>query len=231
VARETETSTNNQADIPEPGDGQPLRRSRLENRAARQARREELRKQQRQANFRQKWLLWIIVVLVVVAAIAAWIMIEVVPKTAAVTGVQTFGNLSQDHVQGPVNYPQTPPVGGPHNAVWLNCGVYDTPQPKENAVHSMEHGAVWITYQQDLPDDQVQELRNLVRGKAYTLLSPWGGDPPLPSPIVASAWGVQMKVDNASDSRLSSFISRYANGTQTPEKGALCSGGMGTPIQ
>jgi len=231
VARETDTSTNNQAGVPSPGDGPSLRRSRLENRAARQAKREELRKQQRAASFRRKWLSWIIIAILIVLAIAAFLLIEVVPKTAAVTGVEKFGNLSRDHVTGPVDYPQVPPVGGAHNAVWENCGVYDQPVPKEMAVHSMEHGAVWITYQPDLPADQVQQLRDLVRGKSYVLLSPWTDTPPLPSPVVASAWGLQLKVDSASDPRLPQFIRNYANGTQTPEPGALCSGGAGTPIQ
>jgi hypothetical protein len=231
VARETETSTNNQAGVPSPDDGQPTRRSRLENRAARQAKREELRKQQAAASFRRKWLPWIIVTLVVIVAIAAFIIIEVLPKTAAVTGVEKFGNLSRDHVTGTQEYPQVPPVGGPHSGTWMNCGVYDQPVPKEMAVHSLEHGAVWITYRPDLPADQVQQLRDLVRGKSYTLLSPWPETPPLPAPIVASAWGLQLKADSASDPRLSDFVRSYANGRQTPEPGAVCSGGAGTPLQ
>jgi Protein of unknown function (DUF3105) len=217
--------------MPSPGDGQPPRRSRLENRAARQARREELRKQQRSANFQRKWLPWIIISILIVLAIAAFIFIEVVPKTAAVTGVEKLANLSRDHVTGTVDYPQVPPVGGAHNAAWYNCGVYDQPVPKEMAVHSMEHGAVWITYQPDLPADQVQQLRDLARGKSYVLLSPWTDNPPLPSPVVASAWGLQLKADGASDPRIGDFVRSYANGRQTPEPGALCSGGAGSPIQ
>jgi len=231
VARETETSTNDQAGAPSPGEGQSLRRSRLENRAARQAKREELRKLQRASSFRRKWLPWIIIGLVIILAIAAFLMIEVVPKTAAVTGIEKFGNLSRDHVTGPVDYPQVVPVGGAHSATWENCGIYAQPVPKEMAVHSMEHGAVWITYQSDLPADQVQQLRDLVRGKSFVLLSPWPETPALPSPVVASAWGLQMKADNASDPRLAQFVRNYANGSQTPEPGAVCSGGNGSPMQ
>jgi hypothetical protein len=128
-----------------------------------------------------------------------------------------------------VAYPQTPPVGGPHAAAWLNCGVYEEPQGSQFAVHSLEHGAVWITYRQDLPADQVQRIRDLARGNSYVLVTPWGGDPPLPSPIGASAWGLLLHVDNADDGRLREFVSRYANGPQTPERGALCSRGVGNP--
>ena len=54
--------------------------------------------------------------------------------------------LGHNHVTGPVTYSVTPPVGGDHNAIWMNCGVYSQQVPTERAVHNMEHGAVWITY-------------------------------------------------------------------------------------
>jgi hypothetical protein len=80
-------------------------------------------------------------------------------------------------VTGTVNYPQTPPVGGNHNAVWLNCVVYPTPVPNENAVHSMEHGAMWITYQPTLPAADVTTLQHAVAGRSYVILSPYPGIP------------------------------------------------------
>jgi hypothetical protein len=58
------------------------------------------------------------------------------------------------HVGGNIDYDQDlgiPPAGGPHNPSWQNCGFYDELVRDENAVHSLEHGAVWITYQPDLP--------------------------------------------------------------------------------
>jgi hypothetical protein len=148
--------------------------------------------------------------------------------SADLSGVQQYSNLSRDHVIQNVTYPQTPPVGGPHNSMWQNCGIYDKPVQNEHAVHSLEHGAVWITYQPDLPADQVEKLRSLVRGHSYVLLSPY---PNLPAKVVISAWGVQLKVDSASDARLPAFIAKYEQGTQTPEPGATCRGGVGTPIQ
>jgi hypothetical protein len=141
-------------------------------------------------------------------------------------GVQTFTNLSRDHVTGPVNYPRNPPVGGPHNPVWLNCGTYTSPVANENAVHSLEHGAVWITYQPNLPTNQVSTLRSDAHGQPYVVLSPY---PNLPAPVVASAWGVQLRLSAASDPRLTQFIRAYERGPQTPEPGAPCSGGVGTP--
>lgn len=143
-----------------------------------------------------------------------------------IAGVKVYPGLARDHVTGPVTYPQTPPVGGPHAAIWQNCGIYNAPVQNETAVHSLEHGAVWLTYQPTLPADQIELLKQLVRGHRYALLSPYDG---LPSPVVASAWGVQLPVESASDPRLAEFIRTYEQGPQTPEPGAACSGGVGAP--
>jgi hypothetical protein len=145
--------------------------------------------------------------------------------STAPNGVTSYPNLSQKHTEAPVNYPQSPPVGGPHNPVWQNCGFYSKPVRNEHAVHSLEHGAVWITYRPDLPKEQVDTIRNLA-SQSYVLASPYPG---LPSPVVASAWGKQLKLDSANDPRLEQFVSAYRQGPQTPEPGAPCTGGVGSP--
>jgi hypothetical protein len=146
-------------------------------------------------------------------------------------GTQSFDSLSRNHTTSPVQYPQTPPVGGDHDPTPQTCGIYDAPIRNENGVHSMEHGAVWVTYQPNLPSDQLQKLRSLVtanyKGSSkYILLSPYPG---LDSPIVASAWGKQLKVSSADDARLASFLRAFVQGNQTPEQGAACIG-TGNPI-
>jgi hypothetical protein len=136
--------------------------------------------------------------------------------------VEQFDDLSTDHVDTPVEYPQTPPVGGPHAfpPYWQNCGFYDSAVPSEHAVHSMEHGAVWITYSPDLPAEQKGLLSQLAGG--HVLVSAFDG---LPSPIVASAWGRQLQVQSATDVDLVDFVEAFEQGPQTPEPGAPCSGG------
>ncbi|MEO7001888.1 MAG: DUF3105 domain-containing protein [Ktedonobacterales bacterium] len=154
---------------------------------------------------------------------------------SSISGIVTYSNLARTHVTGTVKYPQNPPVGGPHNPVWLNCGIYDAPVANENAVHSMEHGAVWITYQPDLSSKDVATLRSLVSGHMFVILSPYTAVPGqhagLPAPVVVSAWGVQLKVQSANDPRIAQFIKKYEQGPQTQEPGAACSGGTGNPIQ
>ena len=129
--------------------------------------------------------------------------------------------VTPDHVQTPVKYEQTPPAGGKHNPVWLNCATYTAPVPSENAVHSMEHGAVWVTYRPDLPAEQVAALTTAIP-TTYAVLSPFPG---LKSPVVASAWGKQLTLDSATDPRLEAFIREYRQGPQAPESGAACTGG------
>ena len=181
-------------------------------------------KQQQRSNTRWIWVAAVIAVVLVVALLATQLIGS--GSSGDITGVQTFSVPSRNHSTNPVTYPQTPPVGGQHNPIWQNCGVYSQPIQNENGVHSLEHGAVWITYRPDLPADQVQKLRELAQRRSYTLLSPYPG---LPKPVVASAWGVQLQLDDVNDSRLPQFIATYAQGPQTPEPGATCSGGLPTP--
>jgi hypothetical protein len=142
------------------------------------------------------------------------------------TGVAEFADLKQDHTTAEVQYPQSPPVGGSHDPVWQNCGVYDSALRDENAVHSLEHGAVWIAYRPDLPADQVAKLRGKAPAGDYVLVSPY---PALTEPIALTAWGRQLKVGSADDDRVDAFLRAYVRGPQTPEPGAPCTGGKATP--
>lgn len=146
--------------------------------------------------------------------------------TGMPTGVQTFEVTRRDHVQGPVVYEQSPPVGGAHSAIWQNCGFYSTPIANENGVHSLEHGAVWITYRPDLPAGQVASLRELARRQSYVLVSPYPG---LREPLVASAWGRQLRLHSSDDPRLDQFVRAFRLGKQAPESGGVCTGGVGRP--
>lgn len=150
--------------------------------------------------------------------------------TPAIEGLKTYVVTSAEHTNDPVAYPQSPPVGGPHFPVWQTCGAYSVPLPNERAVHSEEHGAVWLTYQPDLPQKQVTRLQKLADGSDFILVSPYPGQD---APIIASAWGAQLKLDSPGDKRLDQFIAFYAG--HGPEQ-ASCRGGttettpFGTPI-
>lgn len=166
-------------------------------------------------------------VLVVAVVVSAVVLLNRPGSAVAeATGEVTFADQTRGHVAGSVNYSVTPPVGGDHAEVWQNCGIYTEPIPNEPAVHSLEHGAFWITYQPDLPADQVTTLQAAVRNQPYGLLSPMSG---LPAPVVASAWGVQLKLDSANDPRLARFVAAHADGAKAPEPRGECTGGVGIP--
>jgi hypothetical protein len=141
-------------------------------------------------------------------------------------GTTNYEYAGGNHSSDPVQYAEVPPVGGPHDGTWQNCGFYDQPVRSENAVHSLEHGAVWITYRPDLPQEQIDVLREKAE-QDYILVSPF---PDLPAPVVASSWNHQVRLDGAEDERLDQFIRSFKEGPDTPEPGALCSGGVGTPV-
>ncbi|PYC88168.1 hypothetical protein C7C46_01550 [Streptomyces tateyamensis] len=145
-------------------------------------------------------------------------------KKAPISGVKTWDNLTRNHVQTPVTYPMTPPVGGDHNPVWLTCmgNVYDKPVQNENAVHSLEHGAVWVTYNGKATPDDIKTLSDKVKATPYTMMSPY---PTEQGTITLSAWGTQLVVDNAKDPRVQEFLTKYVQGPQTQEPGASCSSG------
>jgi hypothetical protein len=131
-----------------------------------------------------------------------------------------FGSVD-NHTLRSVASTEMPPSGGVHALVWQKCGFYDSPVPIERAVHSLEHGAVWITYHPDLPADQVEVLRNLARTEPHTLVSPY---PALPSPIVATVWRHQISYEAADATQLAAFVHDFRNGPQAPERNGPCDG-------
>ncbi|RKN05383.1 DUF3105 domain-containing protein [Streptomyces radicis] len=146
-------------------------------------------------------------------------------EPGAIEGSRTWEDLSRNHVEGDVDYPMTPPAGGDHAAAWLNCDadVYQDEVNSANAVHSLEHGAVWVTYNDSASDADVEALTERVSSTPYSLMSPLAAQD---SPIVLTAWGNQLALDTADDPRVDEFFTTFVQGEQTPEPGAACTGGI-----
>jgi hypothetical protein len=173
----------------------------------------------------------VIVAAVVVAVIVAFVVFVVADMRQQAaseppSGVEEFEVPTRDHTEAEVSYEQSPPVGGDHNPIWQNAGFYEEPVRDENAVHTLEHGAVWITYSPDLPQEGKDRVREIVSGQDCVLASPFPG---LDAPVVASAWGKQLRLEGADDPNLERFVRAYQRGPQTPEPGAACTGGLGDP--
>jgi Protein of unknown function (DUF3105) len=140
-------------------------------------------------------------------------------KIESITVVQ---GLTNQHVTEDVKYAQTPPVGGNHDPEWADCTgtVYPNPIRDQNAVHALEHGAVWITYQPGLDQADVDKLKKKVEGNNYMMMSPYTG---LKTKVSLQAWGHQLFVDSPDDPRVDRFIHDLRQNASTiPEYGATC---------
>jgi len=145
------------------------------------------------------------------------------PAAKAISGVTYTVEPNHTHEQGILKYDASPPVGGNHSQIWADCTgtVYPKAIANENAVHMLEHGAVWVTYKPGLPADQLATLTKLVSGQDRMAMSPYPG---LKTSISLQAWGYQLFVDDASDPRIQQFITALKyNQKTTPEPGATCS--------
>ncbi|MFG2626293.1 DUF3105 domain-containing protein [Streptomyces sp. NPDC048473] len=202
---------------------------------ARRAKLEEARRKER-ARERRSRIITLTASVAVIAALVAgggYLMsaaddkekAEVEAKSAPVRGERTWDKLSQNHVEKKVDYPMNPPVGGDHNPVWMNCDadVYTKAIPKENAVHSLEHGAVWVTYTSKAKPADIKKLGERIESTPYSLMSPVEDQA---APLMLSAWGKQVTVTSATDTRVAQFFTKYVQGPQTPEPGAACTGGV-----
>jgi hypothetical protein len=73
--------------------------------------------------------------------------------------------------------------------------------------------------------DALATLRDRIP-ETYAVLSPYPG---LDAPVVASAWGAQMKLTGVDDKGLDKFIEKYWQSPDAPEPGAPCTGGVDGP--
>lgn len=188
------------------------------------------KKQMEQSNSKWRWIVFGGVVIAAVIGLG-YLLFQDLRGPApieSIEGLVEHEHQSRDHVDEEIIAGDLPPVGGSHSAVWQNCGIYDEPVSIENAMHSLEHGAMWLAYQPEMPQGDVESLRDQVRGEEFVIMSPYPG---LKSPVVLTAWEVQMELDSVEDDRLEEFVDRYQQGPTTPERGAPCQDGVGTPLQ
>lgn len=70
-------------------------------------------------------------------------------------------DYGREHVNSKEYGGDQPPTSGSH-ASPLTWGVYDTEVRDDQAIHNMEHGGVYVSYQPNLPKDQIKELTSLL---------------------------------------------------------------------
>jgi len=140
-------------------------------------------------------------------------------------GIEVYPATTNKTVEGPIEYARTPPTNGDHDPLWQNCGAYERPIKDRHAVHSMDHGVVWITHSPDLPAGALETLRSYGE-EDYVIVSPYPG---LDAPVVATSWRVQLELDGADDPRLREFVDGFRRSEISPLSGNRCTLGVGDP--
>jgi hypothetical protein len=172
---------------------------------------------------RRPWLKYAmgLAIFAVLAVIVVYISADVTSNPQAVAepppGTQVFEIADFSHTLEPVSYPQSPPVGGAHHPEWLACRVYSAPVRNENAVHALEHGAIWIAYDPTLDESEIKELEGFGR-RREVIVSPYPG---MDASVAVSAWGRQLKMDSVDSDLIDQFYRAFQDRT-APETAASC---------
>lgn len=113
--------------------------------------------------------------------------------------------------------------GGSHGPRAARCAGVTSPDPvmPAEAVHALEHGAVWITYDPALlAPDTVRRLGYRVTDGDDLLLSPF---PDLAAPLSLQSWGHRLLLDTPADPRFEQFFVALAgNPFLAPEPDVGC---------
>jgi Protein of unknown function (DUF3105) len=140
-------------------------------------------------------------------------------------------------------YASIPPTSGPHNPVPLAAGVYDTPPPIDQAIHSLEHGGTILWYSPDTPDAQVKAITDFygrrvsdaVVGQDRLIVAPYdypdqgaAGSLPAGKQMALVAWHRLQLCDQVNLAVAFDFTSQYSFPTaadrnylgEAPERGA-----------
>jgi hypothetical protein len=140
-------------------------------------------------------------------------------------GIEVYPSTTNRTVDGPIDYGRRPPTNGNHAPLWQNCGFYQKPIQDRHAVHSMDHGVVWITYRPELPQQQLESLRPY-GNENYVIVSPYPGQN---TPVIATSWRVQLELNSADDPRLEQFVNEFKRSELAPLSGNRCILGVGNP--
>ena len=152
---------------------------------------------------------------------ARWIGIGAAVLLVGFVGLSAIGANTGDHTMASVTYAQRPPHSGDHSPVWQKCGFYREPVGDEHAVHSLEHGSVWIAYRPNLAADQIELLRPLAGVEEQVIVSPYPG---LTSALVVTSWGHQQSFDTVDIGQLEAAIQTLRTSGQAPEPNGGCDG-------
>jgi hypothetical protein len=114
-------------------------------------------------------------------------------KAAGCTFSQ-FKSEGRNHTSSKVTYKTNPPTSGNHNPTPAEDGIYraGNSPPKENLVHSLEHGRIEFQYKPGTPAADVAKLRRLaeepLNGTAGYHVLLFENNTKMPAQFAATAW-------------------------------------------
>jgi len=119
-----------------------------------------------------------------------------------------------------LDFNSNPPTSGRHFAKWTTAGFYDKSQEDGNLVHSLEHGAVIVSYKSDLPKDDVEKIKSFFSSVSVSkkIMVPRDN---LDVPVALTSWGRLLKlqtIDATTEAKIKEFME--TNEDRGPEKGA-----------
>ncbi|MEY4576660.1 MAG: hypothetical protein RL701_1363 [Pseudomonadota bacterium] len=127
-----------------------------------------------------------------------------------------FEVLTARHVQGPVDYPDVPPVGGPHSGCWGTWGVHDTELKTERWVHNLEHGGVVLLYNCENCAADIAKLAAFSSTHERTLVTPYAA---LPRRFAAVAWEYRLVTECLDLQAFETFYAtRFDHGPESIEQ-------------
>ena len=120
---------------------------------------------------------------------------------------EVFPSLGQQHVlpsSPEIMYNSNPPTSGPHYATPAQSGIYDTEFPDRELIHNIEHGHIWISYEPNLPKDEIEQLAVIAKsyGTKIIMASRAKDD----SPIVIAAWQHLLKLNTVDEAQIKTFV-------------------------
>lgn len=130
---------------------------------------------------------------------------------------QDYGTQHVATAEEMVIPPDEPPVSGPHFPQWLpNGGAYDQPVQDGNALHNLEHGMVWISYNPALvTPEQIATLHDFAEERRRdVIVSPREANA---APITAASWLRILTMDEPDTNVLDQFVRTNLN--RSPEPG------------
>ncbi len=116
--------------------------------------------------------------------------------------------LSREHVPDgtKIQYNSNPPAAGKHYAQPQDAGIYATPPQDGHLVHSLEHGAIILWYNQTyLSKEEITELETIFKSihLEKTILTPRSS---LDTPVALSSWGRVLKLKTINEKQIKSFF-------------------------